>query len=102
MQLIQTFSKDKSHQKVRDHCHFTSKYRGAAHSIFKLRFNMPNDIPVVFHKGTNYNYHFIMRESSKVNLIILEKIQESTKLVNRKVPIEKYIKRLIKMVMRVL
>ena len=63
---------------------------------------MPNEIPVVFHNRTNYNYHFIMRESLKVSLNILEKIQESTKLVSRKVPTEKYIKNLIKMVMRVL
>ena len=63
---------------------------------------MPNKIPVVFHNRTNYNYHFIMRESLKVTLNILEKIQESTKLVSRKVPTEKYIKKLIKMVMRVL
>ena len=23
---------------------------------------MPNEIPVVFHNGSNYNYHFIIRE----------------------------------------
>ena len=23
---------------------------------------MPNEIPVVFHKGSNYDYHFIIKE----------------------------------------
>ena len=32
---------DKNYRKVRDHCHFTGKYRGAAHSICNLRFNVP-------------------------------------------------------------
>ena len=29
--------KDKKHHKVRDHCHYTGKYRGAAHNICNLR-----------------------------------------------------------------
>ena len=56
------FAKDKNYWKVRDHCHFTVKYRGAAHSIGNLRFNVPNKIPIVFHDGSNYNCHFIIKE----------------------------------------
>ena len=36
---IQKNTKDINYQKVRDHCHYTGKYRGAAHSICNLKFN---------------------------------------------------------------
>ena len=44
--------------KVRDHCHYTGKYRNAAHKICNLMYNTPREIPVVFHNGSSYDYHF--------------------------------------------
>ena len=35
--ILKKFAKSKSYQKVRDHCHYTDKCRGAAHSICNLR-----------------------------------------------------------------
>ena len=46
------FCTDKNNKKVRDHCHYTGKYRGAAHSICNLRYKIPREIPVVFHNGS--------------------------------------------------
>ena len=31
--------------KVRDHCHFTGKYRGAAHKLCNLKYKKPNFTP---------------------------------------------------------
>ena len=42
----------KLYHKVRDHCHYTGKFRGAAHSICNLRYKTPKEIPVVFHNGS--------------------------------------------------
>ena len=42
---------------VRDHCHYTGKYRGATHSIFHLKFNVLDVISVAFYNGSNYDYH---------------------------------------------
>ena len=56
---------DKKQQKVKDHCHYTGKYRGAAHSICNLRYKVPKEIPVVFHNGSTYDYHFIIKELVK-------------------------------------
>ena len=48
--------------KVRDHCHYTGKYRGAAHDIYNLRYKIPKGIPVMFHNGSTYDYKFIIKE----------------------------------------
>ena len=33
------------YRKVRDHCHYTGKFRGAAHGICNLRYKTPKEIP---------------------------------------------------------
>ena len=48
--------------KVRDHCHFTSKYCGAAHSKCNLKYKVPKFIPVAFHNGSNCDNHFIIKQ----------------------------------------
>ena len=64
MQMYAIFAEKnpKNYWEVRDHCYYTGKYRGAARSICHLRFNVPNEVPVVFHNGWNYDYHFIIKE----------------------------------------
>ena len=49
--ILKKLSKSITYGKVRDYCHCTEKYRGAAHSVRNLKFNVPNEIPVVFHNG---------------------------------------------------
>ena len=56
---------DKKNYKVRDHCHYTGKYRGAAHNICNLRYKVPKEVPVVFHNGSTYDYDFIIKELVK-------------------------------------
>ena len=56
---------DKKHHKVRDHCHYTGKFRGAAHSICNLRYKKPKEIPKVFHDGSAYDYHFLINKLAK-------------------------------------
>ena len=71
----------KSH-KVRDHCQFTGKYRGAAHNICNLRYKTPKVIPVIFHNGSNYDYHFIIKELAEEFKGQFEYLGENTKVRN--------------------
>ena len=57
------FTKD--NKKVRDHCHFTGKYRGASHNMCNMHYKITKDIPVIFHNGSTYDYHLIIKELVK-------------------------------------
>ncbi|GFT96391.1 uncharacterized protein NPIL_66571 [Nephila pilipes] len=47
--------------KVRDHCHLSGRYRGAAHNSCNLQYKMRKMIPVVFHNLKNYDAHHIIK-----------------------------------------
>ena len=47
--------------KVRDHCHLTGKYRGAAHNKCNLQYRRPKFIPVVFHNLSGYDSHLFIK-----------------------------------------
>ena len=52
---------NKEMRKVRDHCHYTGKYRGTAHSKCNLNYKIVKEIPVLFHNGSVYDYHFMIK-----------------------------------------
>ena len=60
--ILKKLSKIINYRKFRSHCHYTGKYRDVAQSFCNLKFNVPNKIHVVFHNGSNFNYHFIIKE----------------------------------------
>ena len=68
----------KKMQKVRDHCHYTGKYRGAAHSNCNLKYKTTKKIPVVFHNGSTYDYHFIIKQLAREFKYYLECLGENT------------------------
>ena len=48
--------------RVRDHCHYTGRYRGTAHNICNLKYSKPNNISVFFHNLTGYDSHLFIKK----------------------------------------
>ena len=88
--ILKKLSKSMNYWKVRDNCHYGGKYRIAAHNICNLKFNMPNEIHVVFYNCSNYDYNFIIKELPNEFEVKLECFGENTeKYKTFFVPIEK-------------
>jgi len=54
---------------VKDHCHITGKYRGAAHSACNLKLRIKpkmTPIPVIFHNLKGYDGHLLMHTMVRV------------------------------------
>ena len=87
-----TDDSNKKYHKVRDHCHYTGKYRGAAHDICNLRYKISKETPVVFQNGCTYDYHFIIKNLAEEFEGQFECLGENTKkYITFSVPIKKEI-----------
>ena len=45
---LSTGDNNNKYHKVKTHCHYTAKYRGAAHCTCNLRYKVPKEVPMVF------------------------------------------------------
>ena len=54
----------KIEKKVKDHCHYTRKFRGVAHSICNLRHKVSDDMPIIIYNAS-YETHFIINQLAK-------------------------------------
>ena len=88
-------------RKVRDHCHYTGKYRGAAHSSCNLRYRIPDYIPVVFHTLAVYDAHLFIKELAKhtSKIGVIAKNTENYISFSVKVEVDKFIDKALKTVL---
>ena len=88
------YLKDEKYCKVRD---YRGEYRDVAHSTCNLEYSVPKKIPIVFHNGSNYDYHFIIKEIAEEFKKQFTCLRENTeKYITFTVPIEKEVTRIDK------
>ena len=58
--------------------HYIGKFRGAAHNICKLSYKVTKNIPVVFHNGSTYDYHFTTKQLAEEFKGQFECLRENT------------------------
>ena len=87
---FKSFSEKK--KKVRDHCHYSGLYRGAAHSSCNLQYKILSYIPVVFHNLAGYDAHLFIRELAKytTGMGVIAKDMEDYISFSIKVEVDKY------------
>ena len=77
--------------RVRDHCHYTGRYRGPAHNNCNLKYRKPKSISVFFHNLSGYDSHLFIKKlgspDKKENIDCIpnneEKYISFSKIINR-------------------
>ena len=89
------FVDDVENYKVRDHCHFTGRYRGAAHKKCNFLYRKPNFTPVVFHKLSGYNSHLFGKNlgCSDGSIVCIPSNEEKYISFNKKIQVGSYMLR---------
>ena len=81
--------------KVRDHCHFTGEYGGAAHFECNLKCKKPLILPVIFHNLHDYDSHLFIKQLGKVSgdLSRISSTEEKYISFSKKVKVGEYFSR---------
>ena len=59
--LCHICNEELGNDRVRDHCHRSSKFRGAAHEVCNLKYKIPKFFPCVFHNLSGYDNHIFIK-----------------------------------------
>ena len=80
--------------KVRDHCHFTGKYLGAAHKQCNLLCRKPFILPVIFHNLQGYDAHLFIKQLAKVvgDLTSIPTTEEKYITFSKYIHVDQYLK----------
>ena len=89
---VKVHLRKKNEKKVRDHCHFTGKYRKAAHNNCNLNYKKPKLTPVVFHNLQNYDAHLFIKDlgKSEENINCIPKNEEKYNSFSKNIVVGKF------------
>ena len=87
---------------VRDHCHLTGKYRGAAHNACNLKFKIPKFTPVIFHNLANCDSHLFIKNLGKTRgeIKCIPNNEEKYISFSKIIPVDSFVNKEGKEVMR--
>ena len=87
--------KDRNKEKVKGHCHYTGRYRGAAHNDCNLNYRNPNFTPVVFHNLSGYDSHLFIKNLgfSEGNIDCIPSNEEKYISFSKKIEVRSYTKK---------
>ena len=76
--------------KVRDQCHITGKFRGAAHKECNSKLRIPRKLPIIFHNLESYDGHIIFKELNNFDNLDIQVIPKSSEkymsiIINRNI-----------------
>ena len=77
-------NKELGKDRVRDRCHLTGKFRGAAHEVCNLKYRAPKFFQVVFHNLSGYDSHlFIKTLEIAKEIFLVYQIMNKTTFLSR-------------------
>ena len=85
-------NKELLEDKVRDHCHFTGQYRGAAHNGCNLNCRKPLILPVIFHNLQGYDAHLFIKQLATLpgDLNCIPSTEEKYISFSKKIKVDEY------------
>ena len=85
---------DEKDYKVRDHCHYTGKFRGAAHNSCNIKYRRPKFTPVIFHNLAGYDAHLFIKNLgvSEGNIDCIPNNEEKYISLTKHVEVNRFLK----------
>ena len=80
-------------EKVKDHCHYTGRYRGAAHNECNLKYRKPNFTPMVFHNLSDSHLSIKNLGFSEGNIDCIPNNEEKYISFSKKIEVNSYKKK---------
>ena len=80
---------------VRDHRHFTGRYRGSAHNSCNLQCRKPLILPVIFHNLQGYDSHLFIKKLAGLTgeLNCIPSTEEKYISFSKKIKVDEYVSR---------